>query len=809
MLSCIPVFAQDSNAKAIVNRKYTVSGYIKDATTGEVLIGAGVYIKELKRVANTNTYGFYSITLDKGTYTLQSSFLGYQNSELLIYLNKDLRINIDLHEDVATLQEVEITSEKGDKNVQSTEMGTFKVNIEEIKKLPAFMGEVDVLKAIQLLPGVQSAGDGNSGFYVRGGGPDQNLILLDEAVVYNASHLLGFFSVFNADIVKNVELTKGNMPAAFGGRLSSVLDISTKEGNAKKFQVDGGIGLISSRLTVQGPIKKDTSSFIVSARRTYIDVLIQPFISKTSPTKGSSYYFYDLNAKVNYMLSDKNRLYLSGYFGRDVFTFNNSQTHFDVNVPWGNATASLRWNHLFSSKLFMNASAIYTNYKFEFGANQNQFEFKLFSGISDWNGKLDFNYFVTEKYTLKFGFNYIFHTFTPSNVSAKSGEVVFDTGKIIRLYAHDAAVYVSNDYKITDKLELNAGLRYSVFQQIGPFTRFVKEDLNTSSDTIYYKAGKAIATYGGIEPRIALRYRITESASVKAGFTRNNQYIHLASISTVSLPTDVWFPSTTLVKPQLATQYALGYFQNFHKNTYESSVEVYYKKMDNLVEYKEGATPEADINNNPDNNFTFGKGWSYGAEFFFKKRLGKLNGWIGYTLAWTNRLFNGTDPLNNGNVFPAKYDRRHDVSVVATYNFNKKWTASAVFIYATGNAGTLATGRYLIEEHLVSDYGDRNSYRFVPYHRLDLSVTYTPDREKRNARRRERLAKKSPTGWNKLFNNYESSWNFSVFNVYNRHNPYFIYFNNEGNVDKGELHVSAHQVSLFPILPSISWNFKF
>lgn len=783
-----------------IAQKYTISGYVKEEATGESMIGANVYIKELLKGASTNQYGFYSLTVEKGTYTIVITVLGFDPIEKNIVLDKDTRINFSLKPKVIQAKTVEITSERSDKNVESTQMGAVKLEIEQIKRLPAFLGEVDVLKTIQLLPGVKSAGEGNSGFYVRGGGPDQNLILLDEAVVYNASHLLGFFSVFNGDAVKDINLIKGGMPAQYGGRLASVLDISMKEGNNKSFQVDGGVGLIFSRITVQGPIKKDTSSFIFSARRSYADVLAKPFVKKTSKFYGSGLYFYDFNAKFNYRLSDKDRLFLSGYYGRDLFTFSDNEAGFKARIPYGNATSSLRWNHLFSSKLFMNTSAIYSQYNFEFGATQSDFEFRLFSGIRDYNAKLDFSYFPTIRHNVKFGLNYIYHTFIPSNASAKEGEVVFDTGELVQLYAHDAAAYIGDDFDLTDQIKISAGIRYSFFQQVGPFDRYVKNTINQIIDTIAYQPGENIKTYHGPEPRLSVRFGINSKSSIKASYTRNYQYIHLASLSAVSLPTDVWMPSTTLVKPQLGNQYAVGYFRNFFEDMFETSVELYYKTMDNQVEYKEGALPEDGVKDNLDYSFTFGSGESYGAEFFFKKRLGKFNGWVGYTLSYTTRTF---PDLNNGEPFYAKYDRRHDASIVLSYDLSPKWSFSGIFVYSTGNAVTLPVARYFVEGRIVNEYSERNAYRMAPYHRLDLSATYTP---KKKTEVEETDDPEQPV---KRKMKYESNWNFSIFNVYNRHNPYFIYFENEGDAKKGTLDIKAKQISLFPILPSVTYNFKF
>lgn len=804
-------------------QKYTISGYVKDASSGEYSIGANVYVKELLKGGSTNQYGFYSITVDKGTYHLVVSYVGYQNYEKEIVLDKDLRINIELKPVTVDAKEVEVTAEKSDKNVSSTTVGTVKLDMEEIKKLPAFMGEVDVLKTIQLLPGVKSSGDGNTGFYVRGGGPDQNLILLDEAVVYNAAHLLGFFSVFNGDAVKSINLIKGGMPAQYGGRLASVLDISMKEGNNKQYHAEGGIGIISSRLTIQGPVKKDVGSFIISARRTYLTELAKGFINlskmkgeQANGLKKSGLYFYDMNAKINYRLSDKDRLFLSGYFGRDVMNFGDPKADFKLGVSWGNSTGVLRWNHLFNNKLFMNVSGIFSDYKFLFGVEQSGFELKLFSGIRDWNAKIDFGFFPTIRHEVKFGANYIFHTFTPTSATAKQGETEFDLGGVKKLHAHDMAAYLSDDFDVTDKLKIHLGLRYSYFMQVGPFDRYVKDPFTgQNKDTIHYSTNKKVADYGGLEPRFNIRYSINSKSSVKASYTYNLQYIHLASLSAVTLPIDTWVPSSELVKPQKGTQYSLGYFRNFKENMFETSVEVYYKEMKNQIEYRDGSIPGNSVNDNTDKDFVFGKGRAYGVELFVKKRLGKFNGWVGYTLSYTKRTF---PDLNRGMEFYAKYDRRHDASIILSYDMSSKWTFSVVWVYGTGNAITIPTSYYVIDGNVTYDYSDRNAYRMPPYHRMDLSATYTPDRTKKLERKKLKLTQKYekegkdistiqvPKRWAK---NYESSWNFSVFNVYNRHNPYIIYFANEGSITQGNLSISAKQIYLFGILPSATWNFKF
>nr|WP_317900265.1 TonB-dependent receptor [Aurantibacillus circumpalustris] len=787
---------------------------MKDASSGEPVIGATINLKNTKFGTISDINGNFSFSASKGKYSLLFTYIGYKTIKQEIKLSQDITLNISFTQSETDLEEVEVSTTKTDENVKSTQMGVVQLEMSEIKKIPAFMGEVDVLKTIQLLPGIKNAGDGNTGFYVRGGGPDQNLILLDGANIYNASHLLGFFSVFNGDAVKSVDLYKGNMPAQYGGRLSSVLDISLKEGDDKAFHVDGGIGVIASRLTIQGPLIKNKAAFIISARRTYLDALVKPYIDN-SDFKGTSYFFYDLNAKLNYTINNKNRLFLSGYYGRDKFKFVDAEGGFNADIPWGNAAATLRWNHIFSPKLFSNMSLIFTNYDFSFGAAQQDFDLIIKSGITDYGFKYDLNYYPNSRHNVKVGLNYIFHTFVPTTVSAQQGSTVFDFGKKIKLYSHDVGVYVSDDWEITQKLQMNIGLRFTNFTQIGPFTRYKKDNFGVINDTVNYNTNDIVANYNGLEPRLSARYSLTKKLSLKASYSRNFQYIHLATISSVSLPTDVWMPSTEIIKPQESNQYALGIFRNFKENIFETSIEVYYKTMSNQIEYAEGSQPSDNIYDNPDNAFTYGKGWAYGAEFFIKKNRGKLTGWIGYTLSWTWRQF---DQINYGQKFLAKYDRRHDVSIVLMYDASKKWNFGMVWIYGSGNRGTLPNGFFLYEGSLSNDYGLRNSYQFIPYHRLDLNVTFTPDRTKKLEKRKRTLINQYieqgkdtsniqvTKSWMKNFSN---SFTLSLFNVYNRYNPYFIYLTREGDFNNGSLKVGAKQVSLFPILPSLTWNFKF
>jgi outer membrane receptor protein involved in Fe transport len=764
--------------------RYTISGFIKDSSNGETLIGATIAVTGKTRGISSNQYGFYSITLEQGDYVLVASYIGYQPRIIELKLNADRQLNIELLSKIALSQEVIVSSKKRDANVKNAQMGKFSLPIEQIKSIPAFLGEVDLLKTIQLLPGIRNAGEGSSGLYVRGGGPDQNLILLDDAPVYNTGHLFGFFSIFNSDAIKNVSVIKGGMPAQYGGRLSSVLDIAMKEGNNQKIQVDGGIGLIASRLSIQGPLKKDKASFIVSARRTYIDALTKPFVKPASQFYGSGYFFYDLNAKVNYRFSEKDRLYVSGYFGRDVFDFSNAKQSLKVNIPWGNATGTVRWNHVFNKRLFANTTAVYNDYNFTFNAAQNNFELKLASGIRDVSLKQDFDLYPFTAHKVKFGGIYTRHRFTPSVVSGKQDSVVFNPDNAQVKFANEAALYVQDDWEINDKLKINAGLRYSLFRQTGPFNIYKTDDNNNRTDSTVFKKGQLVKAYGGLEPRLTVRYALNDETSIKASITRNLQYIHLVSNSGTTLPTDIWVPSTYIVKPQISFLYAAGLFKNFKDNTYETSLELYYKKMHNQIEYREGYTPNT--LEDTENFFTFGRGWSYGSEIFINKTKGRFTGWLGYTLSFTWRQFAA---LNFGEKYPAKYDRRHDVSLVGIYELNKKWKLSATFVYGSGNATTLPQRFYLVNGVLTQEYSRINEYRLPAYHRLDVSAVLTP---KKNEGRK-----------------WKSEWVFSIYNTYSRQNPYFIYFDQSGSALNGSLAIQAKQVSLFPIIPAVTWNFKF
>lgn len=768
---------------SVAQKKYTISGYVKDAASGETIIGANISVKNFLKGVTSNQYGFYSLSLPEGEYEIAVSNIGYNTFESTIKLQHDTTFIVNLSVKATLQQEVVVVSKKRESNVKGAQMGKVTLPIEQIKSIPAFMGEIDLLKTIQLLPGVRNAGEASAGLYVRGGGPDQNLIMLDDAVVYNSGHLFGFFSVFNSDAIKNVSLIKGGMPAQYGGRLSSVLDVAMKEGNNQKLQLDGGIGLIASRFSVQGPIKKNKASFILSGRRTYVDVLAKPFVKKTSQFYGSGYYFYDLNAKLNYQISDKDRVYVSGYFGRDVFTFKNSRQGLNVNIPWGNSTGTIRWNHVFNNKLFVNTTALYNDYNFLFSGKQDDFEATLSSGIRDIGLKQDYDYYPASGHKIKFGGQYTYHRFYPSVVSGRQDTVVFDPLNAQTKFSHDAAIYLQDDWEVSEKLNVNAGIRYSIFQQIGKYKRYTTDAFGNRLDSIVYGAGQAVKTYGGAEPRLTLRYSLKNGSSLKFAVTRNLQYIHLVSNAGTTLPTDIWVPSTYNVQPQKSWLYAAGYFRNFKDNQYETSLEVYYKSMKNQIEYREGYTPNTLKDTEED--FVFGNGYSYGAELFVNKVKGRLTGWVGYTLSWTWRKF---DSLNSGRRYPAKYDRRQDLSVIATYSLNKKWKFSAAFVFGTGNAATLPQRFYIVGGVLTQEYSDINQYRLPSYHRLDISAILTP---------------KSKPG-----KKVKSEWVFSIYNVYSRQNPYFIYFAQEGNPLAGTQKVQAKQVSIFPIIPAVTWNFK-
>ena len=768
----------------MAQKKFTISGFVKDVKNGETVLNINISLSGINRGVASNVYGYYSITLEEGSYTLVASHIGFSPSLFNIDLKADTVLNIFLSPAVKLSDEVVVTATRRENNVKTAQLGRISLPIEQIKKIPAFLGEVDILRTLQLLPGIRNAGEGSAGLYVRGGGADQNLILLDGAVVYNSGHLFGFFSIFNSDAIKDVTLIKGGMPAQYGGRLSSVIDVTMKDGNNQKMQVEGGIGLIASRLSIQGPLKKNKSSFILSGRRTYIDALTKPFVKPGSQFDGSGYYFYDLNAKVNVILSHKDRIFASGYFGKDVFDFKNNRQSLNVNIPWGNATGTLRWNHIFNKKLFVNTTLLSNRYNFTFNGKQDNFQIQLASGIRDYSLQQDYDYYVSPKHKIKFGGALTYHRFQPSIVSGQQDSIVFNPNNAQIKYGLENALYIQDDWEVSDKFQINVGLRYSNFGMIGPYTSYKEDDNGNRMDSSVFGKGNLVKNYGGPEPRVSMRYSLDDATSLKWSVTRNLQYIHLVSNSGTTLPTDIWVPSTQRVAPQKSWMYAAGLFKNLDNKTWETSVEVYYKSMQNQIEYREGYTPNSLKDTEED--FIFGRGWSYGTELFINKVKGRLTGWVGYTLSYTWRKF---AELNQGVKFPAKYDRRHDLSVVGVYELSAKWKLAAAFVYATGNAATLPERFYIIGGVVTQQYSDINQYRLPAYHRLDLSATLTP---------RKSVNRK-----------LKSEWVFGVYNTYSRQNPYFIYFDQSGNPFNNSLRVQARQVSIFPVIPSVTWNFKF
>ncbi len=766
--------------------KRIISGHVKDAKTGEDLIGATIYIEEHESGTATNLYGYYSLRIEAGDYTLKFSYIGYESMTKEVRLVEDITLDIELIPQGQELQEVEITAEAPDRNVKAAEMSVVKLDSKTINQIPSLMGEVDIIKALLLLPGVQTAAEGSSGFVVRGGSPDQNLILLDEATVYNAGHMLGFFSVFNNDAIKDVQLYKGDIPARYGGRLSSVLDVRMKDGNSKRFSGTGGIGLISSRLTLEGPIWKNRTSFIASGRRTYADIFLP--LAKDKNMHDNKLYFYDFNAKVNHIINENNRIYLSGYFGRDVF-----KNEF-AEMKLGNQTATLRWNHLFSKQLFSNFSFIYSKYKYGLGTASDDEANSFFwdSYLEDYGLKGDFSYYMNQNNTVRFGISSLYHTFNPGVAKGKGDNSLFDEFIIPKSHAIESAIYVSNDQKIGPLLTLKYGLRLSTFSNIGTGTVYNYDDNFESIDSTVYAKGDIYKTYWSIEPRIGLNYLLTESSSVKASWARTNQYIQVAQNSTAGTPLDIWFPASPNVKPQVADQFAIGYFRNFKKNLIETSVEAYYKNMNNAIDFKDHA--QLLLNQKLEGELRFGHAWAYGVEALVRVNglplgNGMVSGWISYTWSRTWRKF---PDINNGNKYPAPYDRPHDVSFVANWDINPRWTVAANWVYATGQPVTFPTGRAVIGGVILPIYSDRNAYRMEDYHRLDVSATIH--------------GKKKPG------RKWEHSFTFSLYNAYNRHNTWAINFtqeaSNPGNPNSG-YETYAEKTYLFGIIPAITFNFKF
>jgi len=751
------------NVSILSAQSFTISGYITDKKTGESIIGAIALVKSNAHIGRvSNDYGFYSLSLPKGNYELVFSYIGHQKQTINVALTGNKTLNVELEDNTASLKEVVVTGTRENENVRQSQMGVEKMSVETVSKLPVIFGERDILKIIQLLPGVKSGGDGQSGFTVRGGTIDQNLILLDDAPVYNASHLLGFFSTFNSDAIKDVSLYKGTAPAQFGGRISSVVDVKMNEGDNQNYGVSGGIGLISSKLNIEGPLQKGKSSFLISGRRTYADV----FLKLTDKFKDNQLYFYDFNAKLNYRFSDKDRLFVSGYFGRDVLGLSNR-----FSIDWGNTTGTMRWNHLYNSKLFSNTSLIYSNYDYKINISSDSIKFSILSRIRDWNLKQEFQYFPNSNNEWKIGYNIIHHTITPGQIT--SGTILANNKQIRN--GVESALYFANDWQAMENLKINYGLRLSNFTVLGGSDYYNLDAKKNVTDTINQSG--IVANYLLLEPRVSLSYTLFENSSIKAAYTRNSQNMHLITNSVSGSPTDKWIMSNNIVNPEIGNQLSLGYYLNFKDNMYAFSAETYYKHMQNQIDYKDNANNQAPI---IETQLLYGKGRAYGLELLLKKNKGKFSGWVGYTLSRSEKQI---DDINNSQWYAARQDRTHDISIVTMYDISKRWNVSAVWVYQTGNAITFPSGKYEVSGKNIWLYTERNGYRMPSYHRLDLGATYKLKEYKR----------------------FTSELSFSLYNAYGHENAYIITFD-ESKTDPNK--TVATQTSLFKWIPSISWNFK-
>lgn len=759
-----------SGLKAFGQKNYTISGSIKSKTTGEYIIGASVKVLNSNSGTTSNEYGFYSLSLSPKTYQIVFSAIGKTPDTLSITLESNTEKNIGLSEATNELANVTVTgSRSSGRSVTGSQMGIEKLSVQDAKNIPVIFGEKDLLKTIQLLPGIKTAGDGNSGIFVRGGSTDQNQIILDEANIYNAAHLFGFFSTFNSDAIKDISVYKGGMPAQYGGRLSSVLDVRMNEGNNQTTSVNGSLGLISAKLNVEGPIQKDKSSFLITGRRTYADV----FLKLDEEFKNNQLYFYDLNAKLNYELGKKDKLYLSGYFGKDVLGFNNQ---FATN--WGNGTGTLRWNHIFNSRLFLNTSAIFSNYNYAFKVKNGTNDIRIFSQIRDWNLKQDYQYSINNQNNLRFGWSSIYHIIRPGEITSNATSSINDKIQDKR-YSLENAIYVSNVLKASKNLNITLGARLSAFSVLGGGKFFNIDGNGNITDTIRYAKGEVVKTYYNLEPRISIGYMLSANKSIKAAYTRNAQYMHQITNSNGSNPLDKWASTSNIIKPQISNQYSLGYYANVLQNKYELTVETYYKEMDNVLDYRNGA--DLFLNETVESQLLFGKGRAYGIEIMFKKKTGRLTGWVSYTLSKTERKITG---INNDKWYNATQDRTHDISIVGIYQLNKKWTLSGNFVFYTGSAVTFPAGKYQVNGQTTYYYNSRNADRMPNYHRLDFGATMQLKKTKK---------------WTKELV-------FSLYNVYGRENAFSIDFkDNKDNPNITEI----RQTSLFRWVPSISYNFKF
>ncbi len=760
---------------AAAQTRITLSGTVQDATSGENLTGATVRVRELPGVGTgANAYGFYTLTVPAGTYTLEASFVGYATQTRSLTVSASQRLDFKLTPGGSELNEVVVTGRSTDAAISKAQMGVERLDLKQIAKVPVLFGEKDIIKTMTLMPGIKSAGEGSSGFSVRGGAVDQNLILLDEAPVYNASHLLGFFSTFNSDAIKDVTVFKGGMPAQYGGRLSSVVDIRMKDGNNQTLHGSGGIGLISSRLALEGPIVKGKGSFLVTGRRTYADIFLK--LSSNETTKNSSLYFYDVNAKANYTLSDRNRLYFSGYIGRDALGLANTFGQY-----YGNKTATLRLNHLFSDRVFSNTSLIYSNYDYDIEILANSSNFSIISKIQDLNLKQDFEFTPSTTQTLRFGVNGIYRTITPGHVVADDNSAVNATADKTN-YSLETAAYVSHEWQAAPRLNFTTGLRLSGFSLLGPGTYSTYDAAGNALNSNTYGSGKFLKTYVRIEPRFAASFQLNEASSVKASYARNVQNVHLLSNSSTSLPTDMYVPTTFNVQPETSDQVSAGYYRTLGKDkTYSLTVETYYKALHNQIDYRDGTQLRGNFD--VEASLLYGIGRTYGIEFLLRKDVGRFTGWVGYTLSKSERQFT---EINSGAWFNARQDRPNDLSIVAIYQLNKKWTFSGTFLASTGNAVTFPVGKYMVAGQVVNLYSLRNADRLPSYRRLDLGATYEKPHQEGHR--------------------FHSSWSFSIYNVLGRENPYSIRFQADPN---DATKTQAVQTALFRMIPSATYNFNF
>lgn len=751
-----------------------ISGEITDSQSGEALIGATVYIASESKGTTANAYGFYSISLEPGTYVVRYSYTGYKTVEKTINLNQNTTVNVELEPQQQMLQEVTITDTRETGNITDNEMSVSRLDSKTIKQIPAMMGETDLIKAIQLLPGVQFASEGSSGFSVRGGSPDQNLLLLDEATVYNASHLMGFFSVFNNDAIKKTQLYKGNIPASAGGRLSSLVDIRMKEGNNKSFTGNGGIGTVSSRLTLEGPILKDKASFLLSGRRSYADLFLA--LSSDEDIRDNTLYFYDLNGKANYKIDENNRLFLSGYYGKDVFR------NPDFGISWGNSTTTLRWNHLFSKKMFSNFTFVKSNYDYQLGIPEGEASSFIWKAdLNDYALKADFGYYPNPSNTIRFGLQSIYHRFFPGIARGLGEDSFFDSYEVDHHNSLESSIYIENEQEVGALWSFRYGLRYTLFNNIGTAVIYNYDENYEVTDSTTYQPGEFYNYYHGLEPRLGIRYQINEFSSLKGSYSRTRQYIHRGTNSTSGTPLDIWFPSTPNIAPQTADQVAIGYFRNFRENTIESSVEVYYKKMKNIVDFKDNAVIL--LNKEYEGEIRTGTGEAYGIEFYTRFDIAPFSGWISYTYAHSDRTI---EEINDGDTYLSPYDRPHDISIVANYNISETLSLGFNWVYMTGNPVTFPTGRAEIGGKYIPIYSDRNSYRMPDYHRMDVSLTY---KGKASTKR-----------------NFRSEWNLSLYNAYARKNAWVINFVQD---DNNPQRTYAEKTYLFSIVPSLTYNFYF